>query len=148
MELSAYYTPSTAWIIDADVAFTRARFTDADPVGARIPNAVDRVISFGVSYRNASWFGGARLRHLGPAALVEDNSRRSNPTSLVNLDVGYHFTSRLSATATLLNVFDQRANDITYFYESQLPGEAAPVADVHFHPVEPRALRLALAARF
>jgi outer membrane receptor protein involved in Fe transport len=62
--------------------------------------------------------------------------------------VGYRFTRRFSATATLLNVFDQRANDITYFYESQLPGEAAPVEDVHFHPVEPRTLRLSLAARF
>jgi hypothetical protein len=29
-----------------------------------------------------------------------------------------------------------------------LPGESAPVEDVHFHPVEPRTLRLALTARF
>jgi hypothetical protein len=147
VELSAYYTPSSAWIIDADVAFTRPRFSDNDPVGRRIPNAVERVISCGVSYHDASWSGGIRLRHLGPAALLEDNSRRSEPVSLVNLEVGYRFTNRLSATAALFNVFGARANDITYFYESRLPGESAPVEDVHFHPVEPRTLRLALTAR-
>jgi hypothetical protein len=48
----------------------------------------------------------------------------------------------------LLNAFDAQADDITYFYESQLPGEPAPVADVHFHPVEPRQVRVSLQTRF
>jgi hypothetical protein len=39
------------------------------------------------------------------------------------------------------NLFDRAANDITYFYESQLPNETTPVEDIHFHPVEPRTLR-------
>jgi hypothetical protein len=149
LEISAYYTPGQAWIIDADVAFTRPRFTDHDPVGNRIPNAVDRVASMGLSYRGANrWTAGARLRHLGPAALIEDNSVRSSSTTLVNLEMGYAFTKMLKAEVTLLNAFDQKANDITYFYESQLAGEAGPVADIHFHPVEPRTLRLQLAAKF
>jgi hypothetical protein len=45
-------------------------------------------------------------------------------------------------------LFDKNDNDITYFYESQLPGEAAPVADFHFHPVEPRILRVNLTGAF
>lgn len=45
------------------------------------------------------------------------------------------------------NAFDSDASDIRYYYESQLPGEAAPVADVHFHPVEPRTVRLTVEAR-
>jgi len=45
-------------------------------------------------------------------------------------------------------VFDADDNDITYFYESQLPGEAAPMEDIHFHPVEPRTLRGTLTWRF
>jgi outer membrane receptor protein involved in Fe transport len=103
----------------------------------------------GFSWRSAQgWQAGARLRHLGPAPLIEDNSMRSASTLLVNFDLGYRFSERLTAAATLLNAFDGKANDITYFYESQLPGEAAPVADVHFHPVEPRQLRVALTARF
>lgn len=40
------------------------------------------------------------------------------------------------------------ATDITYLYESQLPGEAEPVNDIHFHPVEPRTFRLTLRATF
>lgn len=149
VELGAYYAPNQSWIIDADIAFTRARFTDDDPVGRRIPNAVDRVASLGVSYRGRDrWTAGARLRHLGPAALVEDNSVRSASTTLVNVEVGYAFTPMLKAEVTLLNAFDGKANDITYFYESQLPGETAPVEDIHFHPVEPRTLRLQLTARY
>jgi hypothetical protein len=39
-------------------------------------------------------------------------------------------------------------NDIQYFYESQLLGETAPVADRHVHPAEPRTLRLTLRLPF
>ena len=60
-----------------------------------------------------------RLRYLGPAPLIEDNSVRSEPT-LVNLDLGYHITRAITASVTLLNVFDEKANDITYYYASQL----------------------------
>jgi len=149
IELSAYCAPTGRWIIDADLAWARPRFTDADPAGNRIPNAVERVYSMGVSYGDPqAWFGGARLRYLGPAALIEDDSVRSKPTTLVNLDLGYHITANLSAAVTLLNLFDEKGDDITYYYESQLPGEVAPVDDIHFHPVEPRQIRVALTARF
>jgi hypothetical protein len=149
LELSAYYMPADSIILDADVAWARSRFTDDDAAGDRIPNAVERAVSVGVSYRNpAGWFGGARLRYLGPAALVEDNSVRSKSTTLLNLNVGYHLTGNVSASVTLLNALDERENDITYFYESQLPGEAAPVSDIHFHPVEPRQVRAVVTARF
>ena len=149
IEISAYYTPTDAIIIDADIAFARPRFTDDDPAGNRISNAVEHVYSMGFSYRNPTgWFGGARLRYLGPAALIEDNSVRSKATALVNVDVGYHFKSSISGSVMVLNVFDRKANDITYFYESQLPGEAAPVNDIHFHPVEPREVRASVVFRF
>jgi hypothetical protein len=48
----------------------------------------------------------------------------------------------------MLNALDNKANDITYFYESRLRGEAEPVEDIHFHPVEPRTLRASVAMRF
>ena len=44
---------------------------------------------------------------------------------------------------SLLNALDSRDNDITYHYASRLPGyPAAGVDDYHFHPVEPRAVRV------
>ena len=55
-------------------------------------NAVDRVASLGVAVNHPSgWSGGARLRYLGPAALIEDNSVRSSSTTLLNLEAGYRF---------------------------------------------------------
>lgn len=42
VELSAYYNPIDNLIIDADVAWSRSRFTEFDPAGDRIPNAIER----------------------------------------------------------------------------------------------------------
>lgn len=149
VELSAYYVPVESLIIDADLAWSRSRFTDFDPAGNRIPNAIERVASVGVAYnRPTGFFGGARLRYLGPGPLIEDDSVRSQSTTLVNLDIGYHVTPSLTASLTLLNALDAKANDITYYYASQLRGETEPVDDVHFHPAEPRQLRAAITARF
>jgi hypothetical protein len=89
-----------------------------------------------------------RLRYLGSGRLIEDNSVRSDPTTLLNLEAGYEFTSMLSATLSLLNALDSDDNDISYYYDSQLADEGAPVTDVHLHPVEPRTLRLGLRTRF
>ncbi len=145
LEVGAYYTPLDWIVIDADLAWTRARYTDPDPAGDHIPNAVESVASVGVALmRPTGWFGGARLRYFGPAPLIEDNSVRSDSTLQVNLEGGYRFSPHLSVAATVFNLFDARDNDITYYYESQLPGESAPVGDIHFHPVEPRSIRLAV----
>jgi hypothetical protein len=47
--------------------------------------------------------------------------------------------------ASVLNLLDARASDIQYYYASRLPGEASGgTTDVHFHPVEPRQLRISL----
>jgi len=71
--------PTHAHIVDADFAWSHSRFTDDDPVGDHIPNALDRVASVGIAInRPSGWSGGARLRYLGPGALIEDNSVRSS----------------------------------------------------------------------
>jgi len=149
VELAAIWTPLQWLVVDSDLAWSHSRFTDSDPAGNRIPGAVGRVASIGVAAEHPSgWFGGARFRHFGAASLIEDNSERSDPTTLVNVEMGYHFNRHVKASVALFNVFDSEDNDITYFYESQLAGEAAPVGDKHFHPVEPRTLRVTLAATF
>jgi outer membrane receptor protein involved in Fe transport len=136
-------------VIDSDLAWSRSRFTDADPAGNRIPGAVGRVASIGMAVEHPSgWFGGARFRHFGPAPLLEDSSVRSDPTTLVNVEMGYHLNRHVKASVALFNVFDRQDNDITYFYESQLAGESAPVSDRHFHPVEPRTVRVTLTSSF
>jgi outer membrane receptor protein involved in Fe transport len=87
------------------------------------------------------------LRYLGPASLIEDGSVRSPSSTLLNVEIGRRFGERWKLMAGVYNALDRAANDITYFYESRLPGENAAVQDLHFHPVEPRTLRVTLEAR-
>jgi outer membrane receptor protein involved in Fe transport len=149
VELGVYVTPLDWLTLDADLAWSRGRFVEFDPAGDRIPGAVERVASLGVAVQHpGGWFGGARFRHFGDAPLIEDDSIRSDPTTLVNVEIGRHIGKNFSVSLAAYNVFDSKDHDITYFYESQLPGEAAPVADRHFHPVEPRTLRVTLQTRW
>jgi hypothetical protein len=153
VELGAIWNPtgiSWEWlIVDADLAWSRARFDDHDPAGDRIPGAVESVASLGVAIDHPSgWFGGARFRHFGEAPLIEDGAVESQSTTLVNVEAGYRFSEKLKLSAAVFNMLGSDENDITYFYESQLPGEPAPVADIHLHPVEPRTLRVTLTGSF
>ena len=149
VELSAYITPLSWLVIDVDYAWSHARLDVTGP-DDRIPNAVESVASLGLSVPQfGPWSGGLRLRYLGPAPLIEDNSVRSQTTTIVNLEGRYALSPLLDLSAGVFNLFDSTDNDITYFYESRLQGEPADgVADVHFHPVEPRHLRAALSWRF
>ena len=149
VELGVYVTPRAWLTLDADLAWSKARFTQFDEAGDHIPGAVESVASVGVAVQHpGGWFGGARFRHFGAAPLIEDDTVRSDPTTVVNLEVGRRIGKRFSIALAAYNLLDSRDNDITYFYESQLPGESAPVADRHFHPVEPRTLRLTLETRW
>lgn len=142
IELGIYSKPFDWLIIDADYAWSKARFRDDDPTGSRIPGAVETAASLGIAIDTPSgWFGGLRLRHLGAAPLIEDNSVRSERSTLMNLEAGKRVTKQLSVSLGLYNLLDEKANDISYFYESRLRGETAPIEDIHFHPVEPRSLR-------
>ncbi len=149
VELGIIYNPLPWVIIDSDLAWSHARFKEFDPAGDRIPGAVEQVISMGIAVDHPSGiFGGLRFRHFGSAPLIEDNSVRSSPTTLVNVEAGYRLSQKLKASFSVFNLFDRKDNDITYYYESQLRGEAEPVSDIHFHPVEPREVRFTLSTSF
>ncbi|MEX0737719.1 MAG: TonB-dependent receptor [Pseudohongiella sp.] len=148
VELNGLYSPTDWLLFDADVSYTKARLRG---VGAdnRIGNAVENTASLGMIVDDLNnWSGGIRLRYLGEAPLTEARLPRSESTFLMNAQTTYNFTPNLSLTLELLNVLDSDDRDITYFYESQLPGEASPVEDIHFHPVEPRSVRMSIQARF
>ncbi len=147
-ELANYYTPAPGWIIDADLAWSRARFSDSDPAGPYIPGAVDRTASVGISAEQGKWSAGLRLRYFGGRALIEDNSQRSSASTLVNAKLGYAITKDVKLTMEVLNLFNRDVSDVDYYYQSQLKGETAPVNDIHTHPAEPRALRVGLNVKF
>jgi hypothetical protein len=145
VEVGIVYNSIPWLIIDADGAYSHARFENGD----RIPNAVESVLSMGVIVNHPSgYIGGLRFRHFGSAPLIEDNSARSSSTTVVNLEAGYASKNGWKASLGLYNVFDSDDNDITYFYGSQLANEAAPIDDIHFHPVEPRTIRASLSFAF
>jgi outer membrane receptor protein involved in Fe transport len=148
--LGAYSKTLDGWLIDLDLAASKARFTDAAPEGQRIPGAVGRVASFGLTYDGAGpLYGQLQLRHFGPRDLTEDGVQRSAATTLASARLGWRITPDVTVTADVFNLFDKKASGIDYFYTSRLAGEPAEgVDDRHFHPVEPRTLRVTVGFRF
>lgn len=148
IEIGALYAPKPWLLIDADLTFTKARLLDVGRDN-RIPNAVDRTASLGIIVNDLhKMSGGLRIRYLGDAPLLEDGSVRSDATLLLNAQVLYQFNPNWSLGIEVMNLLDNKDNDITYFYASQLATETSPVEDVHFHPAEPRSARLTLRAQF
>ncbi|MDD5240238.1 MAG: TonB-dependent receptor [Sulfuricella sp.] len=150
VEWANYYQPNPWLTLDADLAISRAHFTDDDPAGNLIPGAIEKTFSVGVSLDGErGWHGGMRLRYFGPRPLVEDDSVRSKSSTLVNARIGYKFGKQWQAALDAYNLFNRQVSDIDYYYTSRLAGEpAAGVADIHTHPAEPRALRFSITARF
>jgi hypothetical protein len=145
------YARLAPWLtVDADLAFTRARFTDGDPSGRRVPGALDRVISAGVTIEPRNpLFGSVRVRHFGPRPLIEDASVASKSTTLWNGELGYRLSPKARLVLEVFNIFDAKVSDIDYFYTSRLRGEvAAGVEDLHLHPALPRSARFGIQISF
>ena len=135
---------------DLDLAYTRARFTDFDPAGDRIPGAPAWIASGAITFGSETgWFGALKARYFGPRPLIEDDSVRSLSSLIFNARAGYRFDNGVKLQLDVLNLFNAQTNQIEYYYLSRLPGEPiGGVADRHVHPAEPRAVRLTLAGKF
>jgi outer membrane receptor protein involved in Fe transport len=149
-ELQNFYRPAAWLVVDADFSLSHARFTNFDPVGDHIPGAIARAAAVGLTITDVrGFFGSLRWRYFGPRPLIEDSSVSSHSTSLYYLDLGYNFPHNVRLTLEVFNLFNAKVSDIDYYYTSRLPGEpAAGVNDIHFHPSESRALRVAASYRF
>ena len=147
VELNNHWALSQGWQLDLDLAASSARYRQDAPEGKRVPGAVNRVASFGVTWADprSPWSGQFQLRHFGPRDLIEDGSQRSKATTLAYARASWQATPKVKLSLDVFNLFNSQASDVDYFYESQLKAESAPVADRHFHPVEPRGFRLTLA---
>lgn len=157
VEFANYYTPTEWLTFDADVSLSHARFRNDDPAGNHIPGAVASVVAAGVTVHDLNgFFGGLRARYFGPRALVEDNSIRSSTTFMLNGHIGYEFRKNWAVQVEVFNILDRRDSDIEYYYESRLAGEPinpdptlnGGYNEVHFHPSEPRMVRVSVTAKF
>ncbi len=150
VEWNNHYVANSWLMFDIDLAASRARYTQDDPVGNYIPGSINKVASFGVTLNDLGrWSGAFQLRYFGPRPLIEDNSVRSQSTTLAYARVGYKVDTKTKLSLDIFNLFNRQASDIDYYYPSRLAGEPAEgINDIHFHPVEPRTFRLTLTRNF
>lgn len=147
-EATAYYYLSEAVSVDLEYAYTDAKFAGNPEEGDLIPGAPKHVVQTGINAQfDEAWFGSLRLRYFGERPLVEDGSIYSDSSFISNLRIGYK-AGAMTYKLDILNLTDSKDHDIDYFYESQLPGEIAPVEDVHYHVFEPRTIRVSVNYQF
>lgn len=141
-EATAFWQANDWLAVNAAYTHTDAEFREVPSSLDRIPGAIESSFTLGL---NAAWSNGLsaslRLRHLGEAPLTEDNSLRADTSTLLNVGAAYRH-DRFEWRLDVLNALDSDDYDISYYYASRLPGEAAEgIEDVHFHPLEPRTVR-------
>ena len=155
-QLGLYGSSSRASVRNDEVdetsyaAFNRVDWQASDRLRIMLGLRADHY-TFDVEANEAlnSGFGASiRLRYLGEAPLTEDNSVNSNSSLLVNAALQYE-RGPLGVKLEVFNLTDSKDTDIAYFYESRLASEpAAGIPDVHYHPLEPRTVRLSVSWRF
>lgn len=150
IETSLSWRPLRGLIVDADYAYTHARFRDSAPEGNHIPEAPTSTAGMQVTYIDPRGYDlELKFRYFGPRPLTEDGSVSSRPTRVVNLGGGYRLTPALRLGVQVLNVLNSRDHEIDYYYSSRLPGEpAAGVNDFHFHPLNPIEGRVTLTYQY
>ena len=148
VEFANFYKPFRWLTLDADVAYTNARFED-NPDGDRIPGSISTVLAAGATVNApAGFFGTLRTRYFGPQPLIEDNSAIAKSSLTFDGRIGWAFRN-VQLAVDVLNIFDRKNNDVAYFYTSRLPGEPAEgVDDFHIHPAEPRTYRFSATYKF
>ena len=150
-ELTGFYRPTDWLAIDAVLTGSHSRYANLPDGEDYVPGALETAGELGVSAIFPEFNAAARLRYLGPHALVEDNSVRGDDTLLLNARAEWTPSSLpgWSLSAELLNILDSRDDDIDYFYETRFPGEpAGGVLDVNSRIVEPRQVRFGLSKVF
>ena len=149
LEFANYLTLDDGLSLELDVSITDARFDDDDPAGDEIPGALSTVLSAAITKQTSQgYLASLRVRYFGESPLIEDGSIESEGSMILNSRIGYQ-DERFAAYLDILNLLDSDDNDITYFYPSRLPGEAAEgVEDIHYHIIEPRTIRAYLQIRF
>jgi len=144
IEWTNFYHAKDWLTLDFDATLADSELTDDDPAGNEIPGALRQTVAAGISLgEGRTFFGGLRWRYFGAAPLLEDDSVRSQSSSLLNGRLGYAFPNGLSLELEVFNLLDSKNSDVQYYYASRLPGEPeGGIEDIHSHPMEKRSARL------
>jgi outer membrane receptor protein involved in Fe transport len=148
IELNNHLVLGRWLLVDADMAWTHARYADANANGEPgndIGNAVGRVGLLGVTLHEGPWSAGLVTRFIGSYPLSQDNTLRAPSAVSSNLQVTRVLTPRVSLQVDVLNLFDRKFYDIAYEQDYRIaPGQRVVPDGVTVHPGEPRALRVSL----
>lgn len=147
IEWTNYWRPCDWVSVDGEIALIHGRLRN---VGSddHIPNSIPVMFSGGIALgHEEGFFGSMRARAFVGRPLEESGDIEGKNTFTVNAQVGYR-TKDWEVALECLNLLDREDNDIEYYYPSQLSTEAAPVDDIHFHPAEPRMVRVKMTYRF
>jgi hypothetical protein len=152
VEWSNHDAPNDWLLVDADFAWTHARYADRNANGAigdRIPNAVDKVASVGATVHDGAWSGEIKVRYIGSYPLSQDGRLRAPSSTVTNLRLQRELAPWASVSLDVLNLFDRTYYDIAYEQDYRATPDSAVVLDgVTVHPGEPRQLRVTLKLSF
>jgi outer membrane cobalamin receptor len=149
LEWTQQWTPRDVWRLNANLAWTRPRFTNSPADATAIPNAVRKMASLAATLQpSGPWSGSWGLRYIGPSALTADAGVVARAKVSSQLRVTRRLDPHADLSLDVLNLTNRRDADMQYRYTSQVAGEATPVDDTHLHPTEPRSFRLNLRIRY
>ncbi|HUN93863.1 MAG TPA: TonB-dependent receptor [Burkholderiaceae bacterium] len=153
VEWNNHYTAARWLLLDADIAWTHARYADLNANGApgnRIPNAIPTVARFVATLQDwGPWSGAIEARYFSPYPLSQDGSLTAPSTLVTNLRLRRDLTANATVTLDVLNLFNRAYDDIAYEQDYQVsPTSPVVPSGVTVHPGEPRELRLTLRIRF
>jgi outer membrane cobalamin receptor len=135
---------------DIELAMTHSRFSeDADDEGNYIEGSLPFVASLGLNWQYSKQLSSnLRVRHFGKRTLDSYNDNQSNSFTVVNANAQYQVND-WKFDVSVLNLLDSNHHDIDYLYTSRLAGEDENgVEDTHYHPIEPRTVRLGISYLF
>ena len=149
IELNNHLVLNRWLLVDADMAWTHARYADANAngdTGNLIGNAVSRVGLLGVTVHELGpWSAGVITRFIGAYPLSQDGLLKAPSSVVSNLLVRRALTPAVSVQLDVLNLFDRKFHDIEYAQDYRATPTAAVVANgVTVHPGEPRQFRVSL----
>ena len=149
IEFNNLWSINEIWSLEADFAYSNAKFDDDDLENRSVPGSLKNVASGILSAEYPSgFFASFSFRYFGEVPLIEDRSIKSEGSTYANLALGW-LMDDWQVQLDILNIFDSNDHDIDYFYASRLAGEPANgYEDIHYHIFEPRQIRFYLSKEF
>jgi outer membrane receptor for Fe3+-dicitrate len=141
------------FLIDADLAWTHARYVDANANGAagnEIPNAVPEVALMRATVKDfGPWTAAVEERYIGSYPASQDGTITSPSSLVTNIRVQRQLSSSVKLSLDVLNAFDVKYFDIVY-QQDYRTSPTAPVvpSGISVHPGEPREFRVNLNVAF